>query len=103
MFFAVNLDAFTSTCSEVATHRGPHQKVISFSFYGNPKNRRDYFPVSLRFKSKSTYTTIPDLLSKILSALYIWHKNMLILVNDPYFHFYTPACLPLKKGRQNLN
>ncbi|XP_046400121.1 uncharacterized protein LOC124166578 isoform X2 [Ischnura elegans] len=32
-----------STCSDIATSRGPHQHVVSFSFYGNVKNRRGYF------------------------------------------------------------
>ena len=34
-----------STCNESASQRGPHQNVISFSFYGKPENSRGYFPV----------------------------------------------------------
>jgi hypothetical protein len=38
-----------STCSDKASNRGMHQNVISFSFYGEPDNKRDYFNVKTCF------------------------------------------------------
>ncbi|XP_059470599.1 uncharacterized protein LOC132193751 [Neocloeon triangulifer] len=32
-----------STCSQKATNRGPHQRVVSFSYYGGITSKRGYF------------------------------------------------------------
>ena len=40
-----------STCSDKASKRGMHQNVISFSFYGEPDNKRDYFNVQSHLKN----------------------------------------------------
>ncbi|XP_059471537.1 uncharacterized protein LOC132194342 isoform X2 [Neocloeon triangulifer] len=42
-FQNLNNHAHSSTCSKKASRRGPHQRVISFSFFGRIKSRRGYF------------------------------------------------------------
>jgi len=42
----VKVQLVDSTCSSKVTSRGPNQNVISFSFYGDPKNKRGYLKVS---------------------------------------------------------
>jgi hypothetical protein len=69
-FLTVNLNAFESTCSEFATDRGPHQRVISFSFYGNPKHKRDYFPVSLNITLFSTHPE-PRKINNVLCVVFL--------------------------------
>ena len=57
---------FSSTCSANADHRGPHQKVISYSIYGNFSN----VDMAVRYLSplNITINTIPQIYPGRLTA-----------------------------------